>query len=83
VIRPGIVAGLLMVVTVVAAKPPVDLETAARMVQKAIDGRVLGGKTVSEDDRAIHVIRVLTPEGRVIHIRVDRETGKILKRPHQ
>ncbi|MBN2701628.1 MAG: PepSY domain-containing protein [Methylothermaceae bacterium] len=72
--------GLLLCLLVVGPMraEAIDLDKAAERVQKKIDGRVLGGKSVTEDGRTVHVIRVLTPDGRVVHIRVDQETGRIL-----
>ena len=72
---------LAIVVTIAGAvvAATLDLEDAAKRVKEQFNGRVLGGKTVVEDDRTVHVIRVLTPDGRVRHIRVDAQTGKILE----
>ena len=75
------VAALLTVLHVSAAMAAVDLEAAAAIVQKKVEGRVLGGKTVEEGGRTLHVIKVLTPDGRVTHIQIDAETGKVVKEP--
>ena len=72
---------LLLLAPLVLAGSRVDLDRAAKQVQKKVHGRVLGAKTVTESSRTIHVIRVLTPDGRVVHVRVDAESGKILKPP--
>lgn len=58
-----------------------DLDQAAARVQREIDGRVLGGREIQEEGRPVYVIRVLTPDGRVVHVRVDQETGRILQPP--
>ena len=79
--RAGWLIFLLLQVTLVLGGSRVDLDRAAKQVQKKVDGRVLGAKTVTESGRTIHVIRVLTPDGRVVHVRVDGESGKILQPP--
>ncbi len=73
----GIVAGLLSAANLWA----ISAEEAAKRVQKELQGRVLGAKTVTEDGQEIHIVRILTPDGRVRHIRVDAASGKILKEP--
>ncbi len=62
-----------------AEEKPVNMDEAAKIVQKELGGRVLGGKTVEEKGSKYHIIRVLTPDGRVQHIKVDSKTGKIIK----
>ncbi len=75
----SILLAVLGAVALVVAAATVDLEAAAERVKERFDGRVLGGKTVTEEGRTVHVIRVLTPDGRVRHVRVDAESGKILE----
>ena len=75
----SILLTVLSAVALVVAAATVDLEAAAERVKERFDGRVLGGKTVTEEGRTVHVIRVLTPDGRVRHVRVDAESGKILE----
>ena len=65
--------------SVFAAEKPVNMDEAAKIVQKELGGRVLGGKTVEEQGAKYHIIRILTPDGRVQHIKVDSKTGKIIK----
>lgn len=73
--------GLCLLAASPAGAQFLDLDKAAARVQREIDGRVLGGKEVLEEGRMVYVIRVLTPDGRVVHVRVDQETGQILKAP--
>ncbi|BCX88393.1 hypothetical protein MIN45_P0762 [Methylomarinovum tepidoasis] len=75
-IRIALVLGIALITSRVAA---ITVEEAAKAVQQEVKGRVLGAKTVTEDGRKIHVIRILTPDGRVRHIRVDAASGRILK----
>ncbi len=77
----SILAAILAAIVFGAAAATLDLEAAAERVKERFDGRVLGGKTVTEDGRTVYVIRVLTPDGRVRHIRVDAQTGEILEEP--
>lgn len=56
----------------------VSLEQAARMVQENAGGRVLGAETRNVRGRLVHVIKVLTADGRrVKHIQVDAQSGRI------
>jgi uncharacterized membrane protein YkoI len=41
-------------------------------------GRVLSAETVSEDGRRIHVIKILTDDGRVRSVAIDAATGQRL-----
>ncbi|GAB6067363.1 hypothetical protein JCM13664_06810 [Methylothermus subterraneus] len=75
----GVGIGLLLALPLGAE--PLNLDQAAARVQKKIDGRVLGGREILEEDRPVYLIRVLTPDGRVVHVQVDRETGELLKDP--
>jgi uncharacterized membrane protein YkoI len=55
-----------------------SLEQAVRMVQASAGGRVLGAETRNVQGRTVHVIKVLTPDGkRVRLIQVDAESGQI------
>jgi len=55
----------------------VSLDEAAQQVRQNRQLRVLGAKTERIDGKQVHVIRVLTPNGRVQHLRVNAETGHI------
>lgn len=63
-------------IAIAASAATLDLEAAAKRVKEQFNGRVLGGKTVTEDNRTVHIIRILTPDGRVRHIRIDAQSGK-------
>lgn len=56
-----------------------NLDQAALRVQKEVEGRVLGGREEFEEGRPIYIIRVLTPDGWVVHVKVDRETGQVFE----
>jgi len=57
-----------------SARSEVNLDMA---VERARQGgtRVLSAETVSADGRRVHVIKVLTKDGRVRRLTVDAETG--------
>ena len=55
-----------------------SLDQAAQKVQASAGGRVLGAESKNIGGRVVHVIKVLTPDGkRVRYIQVDAETGRI------
>lgn len=55
-----------------------SLEQAAQQVQARVGGRILGAATKNVRGRNVHVIKVLTPDGkRVKHFQVDAESGRI------
>lgn len=58
---------LMLQVGIVSA---VTLSEAIDQVRRQTSGRILKAETVREDGRSIHVIRVLTPEGRVRVFRI-------------
>ncbi|ROR32772.1 PepSY domain-containing protein [Inmirania thermothiophila] len=67
----------LVLVAAAAQAAPLTLEEAARAAARASGGRVLAAETVRRDGHAVYRIRVLTPEGRVRHLEVDPESGRI------
>ncbi len=56
-----------------------DLDQATKEVTQNDKNKVLGAKTERIDGRNVHVIKVLTPDGRVQYIRVDEESGQLIK----
>lgn len=57
----------------------ISLEQATRLIM-AKDGsnRVLGAKTVNIDGKYVHVIKVLTPKGRIRHYKIAAGTGELV-----
>jgi len=53
----------------------ISLDQATRQVLGSGNHRVLGAQTVMIDGREVHVIKVLTPDGRIRYFRIDAETG--------
>ncbi|MBE0437300.1 MAG: PepSY domain-containing protein [Methylomicrobium sp.] len=58
----------------------VSLDEATKQVRQDSRVKVLGAKTESIEDRKVHVIKILTPEGRIQYQRIDAETGRLLGR---
>jgi uncharacterized membrane protein YkoI len=58
-----------------------SLLTLDQATKKIIEqqNKVMGAKTEEIDGKEVHVIKVLTSDGRVQYINVDAETGKIIK----
>lgn len=58
----------------------VSLDDATKKVRQDAKKRILGAKTESIDGKKVHVIKVLTPDGRIQHLKIDAETGQLLSR---
>ena len=58
---------------------PISLDQATKQIIKN-DGniRVLGAETEVIDGKEVHVIKVLTPDGRIQHYKIDAGTGEII-----
>jgi uncharacterized membrane protein YkoI len=77
---------LLFVLCAVLAHPAaadefivrISLDQATRQVLGSGNHRVLGAQTIIVNGREVHVIKVLTPDGRVRYFRIDAETGAFL-----
>lgn len=55
-----------------------SLDEVTKQIRQNGDKRVLGAKTETIDGREVHVIKVLTSDGRIQYLRIDAETGKPL-----
>ncbi len=55
------------------------LDDAVRKIIEQDNFKVLATKTEPENGRQVHIIKVLTPDGRIQYIKVDAETGAIVK----
>jgi len=55
----------------------ISLDDATRQILKDGSKRVLGATTEIIDGREIHIIKVLTPDGRIQHYKIDAETGAV------
>lgn len=56
----------------------ISLDQATKQVIGNGKNRVLGAQTINIDGRDVHVIKVLTPDGRIHHYKIDAETGAVL-----
>jgi len=59
----------------------INLDDAAKKVTQDKSRKLLGAKTETVSGKKVHVIKVLTPDGRIQHYKVDAESGKLLKNP--
>jgi uncharacterized membrane protein YkoI len=56
----------------------VSLHEATQKILSDGNKRVLGATTEIIDGREVHIIKVLTPDGRIMHYKIDAETGAII-----
>jgi uncharacterized membrane protein YkoI len=56
----------------------VSLHEATQKILSDGNKRVLGATTKIIDGREVHIIKVLTPDGRILHYKIDAETGAII-----
>lgn len=72
-----------MVQTVSAGKEMLfsvlTLDQATKKIIEQNKSKVLGAKTELVDGKMVHVIKVLTSDGRVQYLNVDADTGKLIK----
>lgn len=54
----------------------ISLDQATKQIIKDAHNRVLGAETELIDNREVHVIKVLTPDGHIRHYKIDAETGE-------
>lgn len=55
-----------------------SLDAAVAMVRARFGGKIIGASTTHQRGRTVHVIKLLSDEGRVRTVRVDAQTGRIL-----
>jgi uncharacterized membrane protein YkoI len=53
----------------------ISLHEATQKILSDGNKRVLAATTEIIDGREVHVIKVLTPDGRILHYKIDAETG--------
>lgn len=58
----------------------ISLDTAVARVRARTEARILAAETLSSSGGAVHVIRILTRKGKVRHIRIDADTGRVLSK---
>ena len=63
----------------VPAPISISLDQATKQIIKNDSNiRVLGAETEIIDGKEVHVIKVLTPDGRIQHYKIEAETGEII-----
>lgn len=55
------------------------LDQATKEIIKGNENKVLSAKSEVKDGKTVHVIKVLSQDGRVQSLKVDAETGKVFK----
>lgn len=64
----------------IAADNAITLDMAVKKVSsRYAEGRVLNTKEETNDSGKVYVIKLLTADSRVLHIRVDAVSGKIIE----
>ncbi|WP_020563705.1 PepSY domain-containing protein [Methylosarcina fibrata] len=56
----------------------VSLDQATQQIIRDGKSRVLGAQTVIIEGREVHIIKILTPDGRIQHLKIDAETGAVI-----
>ena len=56
----------------------ISLDEATKQIIEGTYDKVLGAETVDIDGKAVHVIKVLTPDGRIQYFKIDAETGQLV-----
>ncbi len=56
-----------------------SLDQATKKVIEQDNNKVLGAETEVIDGKKVHVIKVLTADGRVQYVKVDMESGQLIK----
>ena len=61
---------------------PISLDQATKQIIKNDSNlKILGAETEIIECKLVHVIKVLTPDGRIQHFKIDAETGEIITTP--
>ncbi len=69
----AVVGGVLPTVAMIT------LDEAVRDVMRQGQNKVLATRTETIDGRQIYVIKVLTPDGRIQHLKIDAQSGRPLR----
>jgi len=56
----------------------ISLDEATKQIIEGTYNKVLGAQTEIIDGRAVHIIKVLTPDGRIRYYKIDAETGQLI-----
>lgn len=56
----------------------ISLDEATKQIIEGTYNKVLGAQTEVIDGKEVHVIKVLTPDGRIQYYKIDAETGQLV-----
>ncbi|MFU8789400.1 MAG: PepSY domain-containing protein [Methylobacter sp.] len=56
----------------------ISLDEATQQIIEGTYNKVLGAQTEIIDGKAVHIIKVLTPDGRIRYYKIDAETGQLV-----
>ncbi len=56
----------------------ITLDDATKQIIEGTYNKVLGAQTEAIDGKEVHVIKVLTPDGRIQYYKIDAETGQLV-----
>lgn len=56
----------------------ISLDEAAKQIIEGTYNKVLGAQTEIIDGKEVHIIKVLTPDGRIQYYKIDAETGQLV-----
>ncbi len=56
----------------------VSLDEATKQIIEGTYNKVLGAQTEVIDGKEVHIIKVLTPDGRIQYYKIDAETGQLV-----
>lgn len=56
----------------------ISLDQATKQIIEGTYNKVLGAQTEIIDGKEVHVIKVLTPDGRIQYYKIDAETGQLV-----
>ncbi len=56
----------------------VSLDEATKQIIEGTYNKVLGAQTEIIDGKEVHIIKVLTPDGRIQYYKIDAETGQLV-----
>ena len=60
----------------------ISLDEATKQIIEGTYNKVLAAQTEVIDGKTVHVIKVLTPDGRIQYYKIDAETGHLVSEPH-
>lgn len=56
----------------------ISLDEATKQIIEGTYNKVLGAQTELIDGKEIHIIKVLTPDGRIQYFKIDAQTGQLV-----